>query len=153
MTRFCFRFLTKSDLNAQSVNSVFTFAAFIGKDSRYNLESNIGWTTVGDQTSGWLYKETETRSRMGCSITLSGDCPFLHRLVCGITGESSNEHRSGLPMYIAPESAKSYGPFSVSATGRRIDLDIPIRTTIPESSLIWLPSTCAVCPEVRRSFL
>ena len=85
VTRFCFRFLTKSDLNAQSVNSVFTFAAFIGKDSRYNLERNIGWTTVGDQTSGWLYKETETLSRMGCSVTLSGDSPFLHRILCGIT--------------------------------------------------------------------
>lgn len=149
VTRFAFRFLCDSaDLNPQSANSVFTFAAFFGKDSRYNMEKNIGWTVVGEQKSSWLYMETKTLSSFGCLITLSGDSPFVHRIVCGITGESSNVSPSEIPMYVESENEEKYGPFAVSATGRRIDLLIPLRETLPETSLIWLPNTCAVCPDV-----
>ena len=36
----------------QSSDSVFCFAAYRGKDSRYALEQNVGYEKIGDQTSG-----------------------------------------------------------------------------------------------------
>lgn len=62
ITRLCFRIIGSSDpafnSKIQSRNETFSFAVFYGKDSRINMEINLGsHQIVGDR--GWLYDETK----------------------------------------------------------------------------------------------
>ena len=50
-TRFAFRVLSQK-ISCQSSSSVFCFASYRGKDSRFAMEQNLGPTIAGDQSSG-----------------------------------------------------------------------------------------------------
>ena len=78
VTRLAFRLICE-EVSVQSSDSVFCFAAYRGKDSRYALEQNVGYEKVGDQTSGWLFKQTVALRELGVKLTSSGDNPFLLR--------------------------------------------------------------------------
>ena len=79
VTRLCFRILDFPD--SQSRNHIYTFCVFIGKDNRINLERNCGTEKIfGDD--GWLKVETRHLVQvLGVKLTLSGDTPFLAKLV------------------------------------------------------------------------
>ena len=78
VTRLAFRLICE-EISVQSSDSVFCFAAYRGKDSRFALEQNVGYEKVGDQTSGWLFKQTVALRELGVKLTYSGDNPFLLR--------------------------------------------------------------------------
>ena len=78
VTRLAFRLICE-EISVQSSDSVFCFAAYRGKDSRFALEQNVGYEKVGDQTSGWLFKQTVALRELGVKLTFSGDNPFLLR--------------------------------------------------------------------------
>ena len=78
VTRLAFRLICE-EVSVQSSDSVFCFAAYRGKDSRYALEQNVGYEKIGDQTSGWLFKQTVALRELGVKLTYSGDNPFLLR--------------------------------------------------------------------------
>ena len=78
VTRLAFR-LVCEEMSVQSADSVFCFAAYRGKDSRFALEQNVGYEKIGDQTSGWLFKQTLALRELGVKLTYSGDNPFLLR--------------------------------------------------------------------------
>ena len=89
-TRFAFRVLSEK-ISCQSSSSVFCFASYRGKDSRFAMEQNLGPTVAGDQSSGWLYQKTSELSDRGVNLTYSGDTPFLLRLILGISCETNFE--------------------------------------------------------------
>lgn len=62
----------------------------MGKESRHNLELNTAGSAdfVGDK--GWLFKETKALLDLGVIVTLSGDCPFMNKLI-GADDFSPNE--------------------------------------------------------------
>ena len=78
VTRLAFRLICE-EVSVQSSDSVFCFAAYRGKDSKYALEQNVGYEKNGDQTSGWLFKQTVALRELGVKLTYSGDNPFLLR--------------------------------------------------------------------------
>ena len=78
VTRLAFRLICE-EISVQSSDSVFCFAAYRGKDSKFALEQNVGYEKVGDQTSGWLFKQTVALRELGVKLTYSGDNPFLLR--------------------------------------------------------------------------
>ena len=78
VTRLAFRLICE-EISVQSSDSVFCFAAYRGKDSRFALKQNVGYEKVGDQTSGWLFKQTVALRELGVKLTYSGDNPFLLR--------------------------------------------------------------------------
>ena len=78
VTRLAFRLICE-EISVQSSDSVFCFAAYRGKDSRFALEQNVGYENVGDQTFGWLFKQTVALRELGVKLTYSGDNPFLLR--------------------------------------------------------------------------
>lgn len=150
-TRLAFRLLHTLPQNTsqQSSNAVFTFAAFYGKDSRYNLEQNIGWTVCGDQESGWLFQQTKKLViDLGCEVTVSGDSPFLLHLILDINKEDSNAYPSWLPLYLGENNRIL--PTSVGPDGFRTTLEIPFRTDLPTKSLIYIKTTKYVCPDVTH---
>ena len=58
VTRLTFRLLNNENgPSAQSSDAVFCFCSYRGKDARFHLEMNIGPTVVGNQESGWLFKQ------------------------------------------------------------------------------------------------
>jgi hypothetical protein len=152
VTRFAFRILSQmpNNLSQQSTNAVFTFAAFFGKDNRFVMEQNIGWEVVGDQKTSWLYIQTKCLADLGCQITLSGDVPFSMRLVLDRTQEQTKKSASNVPMYVPDEanSADVLPTATCPETGHRTNLKLPLRDSLPLESLIYLPSTCAVCPDL-----
>lgn len=150
-TRIAFRLLhtLPQNVSQQSCDAVFTFAAYYGKDSRFNLEQNIGWTSCGDQETSWLYQQTKKLSELGCHLTLSGDSPFLLRLVMDINKENCKEYPSWLPLYVGDTNA--IVPTSTDPeTGFRTKLHIPFKTDLPTKSLVFLESTKAICPDVTH---
>ena len=78
VTRLAFRLICE-EISVQSSDSVFCFAAYRGKESRFALEQNVGYEKVGDHTSGWLFKQTVALRELGVKLTYSGDNPFLLR--------------------------------------------------------------------------
>ncbi len=97
--RVCFRILEDSDTSrAQSSRYVFAFAQFLGKDTRVNMELNLGSDTVVGE-KGWLYRETSALVGLGVKITLSGDTPWLLRLVNGNSSEKKDS-LSNISLYV-----------------------------------------------------
>ena len=63
-----------------------------GHDSRFAMEQNLGSTQVGVQKSGWLYQQTKTLVEdFKVKLTLSGDQPFVMRLVNGDNVEDDSK--------------------------------------------------------------
>ena len=141
-TRFAFRVLS-SKISCQSSSSVFCFASYRGKDSRFAMEQNLGPTIAGDQNSGWLYQKTSELSNRGVNLTYSGDTPFLLRLILGISCETNFE--SKMPLHV-PDT--SFLPtICHPETGLRTDLKIPFRDELPKSSLVYFQDMRCICPD------
>ena len=87
---------TQSD--AQSSSHTFCFAAFKGKDSRANLELNLGSSThLG--SPGWLYEQTEYLRKNGAKVTATGDSQFFMHLVTEFKSDNTSAP-SKCPMFI-----------------------------------------------------
>ena len=128
---------------------------FAGHDSRFTMEQNLGPTDVGVQTSGWLYQQTKTLVEVyKVNQTLSGDQPFVMRLVNG----DNVEDDSKCALYVGKKSSigsidkdgkKIFQPFLSSTvdpnTKKRTTLDIPWQL-LPSTSLIYLD-------DIRRVFV
>lgn len=154
ITRFCFRILDiacdhlsegqESNTNrSQSRKHIFCFCAFVGKDSRFNIESNCGsGVYVGER--GWLFEETKALSDLGCVVTLSGDCPFLNRML-GV--DDSGSHEMGIWLD-KNELASKITPLSTDKLGYRTGIKLPLRTELPSRSLIYLKDVAHVVPDV-----
>ena len=141
-TRFAFRVLSEK-ISCQSSSSVFCFASYRGKDSRFAMEQNLGPTIAGDQSSGWLYQKTSELSDRGVKLTYSGDTPFLLRLILGISCETNFE--SKMPLHI-PDN--SFLPTNCHPeTGLRTDLKIPFREELPKTSLVNFQDVRCICPD------
>ena len=129
--------------SCQSSSSVFCFASYWGKDSRFAMEQNLGPTIAGDQSSGWLYQKTSELSDCGVKLTYSGDTPFLRRLILGISCETNFE--SKMPLHI-PDN--SFLPTNCHPeTGLRTDLKIPFREELPKTSLVYFQDMQCICPD------
>ena len=140
-TRFAFRVLSEK-ISCQSSSSVFCFASYRGKDSRFAMEQNLGPTIAGDQSSGWLYQKTSELSDRGVKLTYSGDTPFLLRLILGISCETNFE--SKMPLHV-PDN--SFLPTNCHPeTGLRTDLKIPFREELPKASLVYFQDVRCICP-------
>ena len=63
-TRIALRILTDK-IKCQSSNAVFCFAAYMGKDSKFATERNLGSTIAGIQESRWLFMTTLELSKRG----------------------------------------------------------------------------------------
>ena len=74
-TRIAFRILTDK-MKCQSSITVFCFAAYRGKDSRFAMEQNLGPTLAGVQESGWFFNKTLELSNRGVKVTYSGNSRF-----------------------------------------------------------------------------
>ena len=141
-TRFAFRVLSEKT-SCQSSSSVFCFASYRGKDSRFAMEKNLGPTIAGDQNSCWLYQKTSEFSNRGVILTYSGDTPFLLQLILGISFETNFE--SKIPLHI-PDS--SFLPTNCHhETGPRTDLKIPFREELPKTSLDYFQDARCQCPD------
>ena len=137
-TRMTFRLLCDA-ISAQSATAVFCVADYRGKDNRFALEQNLGPTVVGEQDSGWLYKQTLALHRAGVKLTYSGDSPFLLRLVLGNSNEISREYPSMLPMYVSNDGQHTFLPTTCHpVTGRRTCMDVPFREEVPNTSLVFM---------------
>lgn len=149
-TRLAFRFLhtLPQNITQQSSNAVYTFAAYYGKDGRFNLEQNIGWSVCGDQETSWLFQQTKTLTDLGCHVTLSGDSPFLIRLIMDAEAEDESRFPSKLPLYLG--EGNEILPTTTGPDGFRTKLHIPFKTELPRKSLIFLESTKAICPDVMH---
>ena len=144
VTRLTFRILNII-VSSQSSNAVFCFASYRGKDSRYAMEQNFGPAILGNQESGWLYRQTKELQKLGVIITYSGDSPFLARLVLGISIEHCNEHPSQIPVYVCEEN---FLPTCCSAIdGRRTSLKVPFRQNVPREALSSIVDVRTVCPD------
>lgn len=100
VVRMCFRILEDSVTSrAQSSRYVFSFAQFLGKDTRLNMDLNLGSDAVVGE-KGWLYRETKALSELGVKITLSGDTPWLLRLLNGNSSEKKDS-LSHMSLYIS----------------------------------------------------
>ena len=104
-TRLCFRILGAGALlfNCQSRNEIFCFAVFLGKDTRYNMEINLlSFDVVGEK--GWLYKETKYLvDVLKVHLTVSGDTPWLNRLLTCFANDSGMLSRIGIWFPDPPE--------------------------------------------------
>lgn len=126
------------------------FSAYRGKDSRFALEQNIGPSVAGDQCSGWLFQQTKQLQEKGVILTISGDSPFLLRLILGISTERTSQTRSQLPLYI-PSNEESCLPTTCdSQSGFRTKVEIPFRTMLPIESLVYLKDIRQVCPDITH---
>ncbi len=158
VTRLCFRFLglDSGGESCQSRKHVFCFAVYCVKDTRINLERNLGSFEVIGET-GWLMEETRELVNKKAIVTLSGDAPYLNRLIGG---------------YSSDLRFKSYAPLWISETigfmqtadhsGYRTDIDLIgndendesdhiIRRPLPDTSLIHVPSSAYVCPDAHHA--
>ena len=130
-------------ISCQSLSSVFCFASYRGKDSRFAMEQNLGPTVAGDQSSGWLYQKTSELSDRGVNLTYSGDTPFLLLLILGISCETNFE--SKMPLHV-PDS--SFLPTNCHPeTGLRTDLKILFREELPKTSLVYFQDVRCICPD------
>ena len=70
-TRMCFRILKSysSKVTVQPATVAFCFRAFCGKESIFTLEQNLGPSVIGNQETGWLYKQTKELSTQGATVT------------------------------------------------------------------------------------
>ena len=153
VTRLCFRLLSLSDrLSVQSSDSAFCFASYYGKDTRFGLEENLGWTTAGDQTTGWLYRQTEALNAQGALVTYSGDSPFILRL---FTGKANDKVcKSSLPLYIDPEEGSNFLPNQVDQqTLKRLDVPVPFRKDIPRMALAYARGVTVICPDATHMMI
>ena len=118
------------------------------------MEQNLGPTEVGVQKSGWLYQQTKALvEEYKVNLTLSGDQPFVMRLVNG----DNVEDNSKCAIYVGKKSSicfsvkdgkKVFQPFLSSTvdpnTKKRTTLDIPWQL-LPSTSLIYLDDIRRVC--------
>ena len=89
VTRLVFRVLDLTDCantkySAQSASHAFTFAVYLGKDTRISMELNLGSCEIVGMT-GWLYEQTRQLFRLGCKITCSGIylfCKICSNQIC-----------------------------------------------------------------------
>ena len=127
---------------------------FAGHDSRFAMEQNLGPTDVGVQTSGWLYQQTKTLVEVyKVNLTLSGDQPFVLRLVDGDNVEDDFKcalyvgKKSSIG-FIDKDGKKIFQPVLSSTvdpnTKKRTTLDIPWQL-LPSTSLIFLDVIRRVC--------
>ena len=149
-TRMCFRILKNYSwkVTVQSATVAFRFSSFRGKDSRFTLEQNLGPSVVGNQETGWLYKQTKELSTQGAIVTCSGDNPYLYRLIEGIDGDASSKYPSDLALYVGEAN---FLPTDVDPeTGFRHKVNVPFRREIPPQSLVHLEDIRCVVPDVTH---
>ena len=103
-----------------------------------------GPSIMGDQESGWLYRQTKELQALGVEITYSGDSPFLTRLVLGISTERSSSHPSQLAIYVCEE--KFLPTCCSDVDGRRTSLKIPFRQHVPREALASIFDVRTVSP-------
>ena len=107
VTRLAFRLL--SFPGAQSSQNVYTFASFMGKDNRINMEFNLGSQEhIGDP--GWLYQQTQELQQGGAILSCSGDAPFILRLITA----KATDHKGNLshiPLYVSDPSQEKIDDF------------------------------------------
>jgi hypothetical protein len=123
-----------------SVNSSY----HLGKDTRYVLEHNIGWSVVGQQTSGWLYSHTKKLCELGAIVTYSGDAPFLERLIKGVV--TAERVKSKAPLYIDLHD-DFYTTKVHEISKKRTDLVVPFSDKCPPHSLVYFKTPMSVCPD------
>ena len=58
VTRLALRILNIA-VSSQSSKAVFCFVSCRGKDGRYVMEQNFGLSILGNQESGWLYRQSK----------------------------------------------------------------------------------------------
>ena len=152
VTRLTIRLLCDA-VSAQSSNAVLCVACYRGKDARFPLEQNFGPTILGHQESGWLYQQTKELHTAGVKLTYSGDSPFLLRLVLGVNCEKTNATPSLLPLYVEDSKTDptTFLPTKCHpVTGRRMDVEIPFRKTVPTTSLVYVKDIRSVCPDTTH---
>ena len=104
VTRLLVRILTAVNQysKAQSSSYMFCFTAFRGKDSRANLEANLGsFTELGAR--GWLFEQTEILRKAGGQLTVTGDATFNMHLTTSLLCDNTLSP-SKLEMYITEVS-------------------------------------------------
>lgn len=146
VTRLGFRIIDKSitEYSSQCSKMVFIFAAFYGKDNRYNMEENVGWSTIGDQTTAWLYQQTRELHSEGVKIVISGDSPYVSRLIVGVSNDDSAESR--MAAYV-PKGTNFTTDEVDSRTFFRTDVIVPFWTELPRTSLVYIESVGQICPD------
>ena len=146
VTRFVFRILCEK-VSAQSTDSVFCFAVYRGKDSRYGMELNLGSTVAGEQETGWLFQQTQTLRKLGAKVTYSGDNPFLLHLIVNQENDLADATPSKLGLYVGQ---KELAPHTCGPDGRRTSVQIPFRAGIPRESLVSFDDIRCVIPDVTH---
>ncbi len=149
VTRMCFRFLGTKDRafsGCQSRKEIFSFAVFCGKDSRLNMETNLGsFDIVGEK--GWLFEETRILVvDRKVKLTLSGDAPFLNRLVTGF--QLDNKLSKATIWVPATILTKQTGDDGYRTS---INLAEHLAKPLPETTLIYLENKGHVIPDPAHS--
>lgn len=125
---------------------------FLGHDSRFVIEQNIGWSTTGDQTTSWLFQETKQLHDLGAKVTYSGDQPFLLKLFLGLTKDDRDCFPSKAPMYFgSSDQVKSTTVHE--KTKRRLDIELPFRNDLPVQSLAFAEDMRCVCPDATHALI
>jgi hypothetical protein len=104
ITRLCFRIIgcknPSVEFKTQSRHEVYAFAVFYGKDDRENLEKNCGsFGMAGGQ--GWFFIESKQLvEEEKVILTLTGDMPFMYKLVLGTDEGNDFSSKSKAAMWI-----------------------------------------------------
>jgi hypothetical protein len=123
---------------------------FTGKDTRFALEENIGWTVLGQQYSGWLFKQTLALDEAGVILTYSGDVPFMMRLVTPFANDDVHSSRTAL--YVDPSS--NFTATTVDEeTQERLPAAIPFRKELPSQSLVFMRHVGQACPDITHMMI
>ena len=162
-TRLCFRILggpgdaalgcspkvPVARVSAQSARAAVCFCVYRGKDSRYALEQNVGFETVGDQTTGWLFQQTSALMEQGVKLTYSGDSPFLYRLVTEVSSDAGAQFPTNLALYFG--TAETPLPEECDVGGYRTKLtNLPFISGVPVTSLAKFDDVRCVVPDVTH---
>lgn len=136
----------------QKITTVRYICLLLGHDSRFNLESNLGCTVIGDQETSWLFQQTKTLHELGARVTYTGDQPFLLRLILGITNDSGNDSASKMPLYLSDECNQKMTPLSVHPeTHQRTDVEVTFRSDLPKTSLVFFEHIAQVSVDATHA--
>lgn len=97
----------------QSPSEIYPITIFYEKDSRDNLEENLGYGTTN-----WLNRYIKDRQDAGNTVYLTGDEMFLEHMLDG-NGELSPTSQCGWNIYSKVNKAQKS---AVSSSGLRTDL-------------------------------
>ena len=110
---------------------------------------------------------TKALHDLGANVTYSGDQPFLMRMVVGNKSDDTKKEEetrsddtkkqeetkaSRMILYVSENEnfpSKKVHP----VTGRRLDLTVPLRETMPPECLIFLPHISSICPDATHMMI